>query len=208
MMGMKPSAHGAPSIKSAIRIVATVGLFATLLGCASADKYATKEELREELYDAQVEMLETLDASFYALGQEYYKVEIEYRAAGLDDLANAVRIRAAAFHEQHQRFRRTILESEIAHERAKRGEEGDKPVVEDEPEDASGSEAAPVHRYSAPAPTPTPRPAVQATPRPTPRPTPYPTPVATPRPTPYPTPIPYRTPTPIEPLAPHLQPKE
>jgi hypothetical protein len=52
--------------------------------------------------------LRALDQAFNALGQEYFKLEIEYRNSGRDDLAAISRERGRAFHAQHMEFKSAL----------------------------------------------------------------------------------------------------
>jgi len=156
----------------------------------------SEEDIMVEFYTAQLETLRALDQAFYRIGQEYYTLEIEYDRMGRQELAEATRLKAVQFHQQHQEFQKRATELE---ERLARYRRGEPPRM--------------VSPVAAPAVTPTPLPTVPPvyaprtlapTPAPTlgapsflpaspPRepsaqPTATPLPVATPRPTPAPFP--------------------
>jgi hypothetical protein len=93
------------------------------LGCARAPEPGpSKEEIWRQVYSARLEALRALDQAFNTLGQEYYKLEIEYRNSGRDDLAAISRERGRAFHTQHVAFKQRIVELEEIDARLRRGE--------------------------------------------------------------------------------------
>lgn len=94
-----------------------------LAGCARPPEPGpSKEEIWSQVYTSRLENLNALDQAFNELGQEYYKLEIEYKNAGRHDLAQISRERAEAFHEQHLEFQRRIAELEQIDGRLRRGE--------------------------------------------------------------------------------------
>lgn len=94
-----------------------------LAGCArQPEPGPSKEEIWRQVYTSRLENLNALDRAFNELGQEYYKLEIEYKNAGRDDLAQISRERAEAFHEQHLAFQQRIAELEEIDGRLRRGE--------------------------------------------------------------------------------------
>lgn len=82
----------------------------------------TREDLWRELYTSRLENLRALDQAFNSLGQEYYKLEIEYKNSGRDDLAAVSRERAVAFQKQHLEFQKRIADLEATDARLKRGD--------------------------------------------------------------------------------------
>lgn len=82
----------------------------------------SREEIWKQVYVSRLENLRALDQAFNELGQEYYKLEIEYRSAGREDLAVISRERAKAFHEQHLEFQKRIGELESTDARLRRGD--------------------------------------------------------------------------------------
>lgn len=94
-----------------------------LAGCTRPPEPGpSKEEIWRQVYTSRLENLSALDRAFNQLGQEYFKLEIEYKSAGRDDLAQISRERAQAFHEQHLEFQQRIAELEQIDGRLRRGE--------------------------------------------------------------------------------------
>jgi len=94
-----------------------------LAGCArTPEPGPSKEEIWRQVYNSRLENLKALDRAFNELGQEYYKLEIEYKSAGREDLAKISRERANAFHEEHVEFQQRIAELERIDARLRRGE--------------------------------------------------------------------------------------
>ncbi len=111
------------------RGVVHVGVLALLAGsflisaCARPPEPGpSKEEIWKQVYESRLENYRALDRAFNQLGQEYYKLEIEYKSAGRDDLAGISRERAKAFHEEHLEFQKRIAELERVDGRLRRGE--------------------------------------------------------------------------------------
>jgi hypothetical protein len=103
--------------------------FAVILGVLPAaacmrapEPGPSKEEIWKQVYIARLEALRALDQAFNALGQEYFKLEIEYRNSGRDDLAAISRERGRAFHAQHMEFKKRIADLEEIDARLRRGE--------------------------------------------------------------------------------------
>lgn len=165
------------------------------MACKTPAEGPTNAELWEQFYEGRLETLEIIDEAFDTLGQEYYRLDIEYESIGRSDLARLARRKAKAYHEQHQAIQRRIIDLRGVNARIARGESPIGMVVERVESDVP--EAA------------------QNTPAPKPTPAPTPTPRATPRPLP-PAPLQAEPPAPLDelrrapppkpiPLAPRLQ---
>jgi hypothetical protein len=137
----------------------------------------SKEEIWKQIYESRLENLRALDRAFNQLGQEYYKLEIEYKAAGRDDLAAISHERAKAFHEEHLEFQKRVAELERIDGRLRRGDsaldiQANRAAQESEPRYSAPPVTAPVPSappessyrppsssgYAAPTRTPTPSP--------------------------------------------------
>lgn len=111
------------------RGAARVGLLSLMAGSVLAagcmrqpEPGPSKEEIWRQIYASRLENLKALDQAFNELGQEYYKLEIEYKNAGRSDLAEISRERAEAFHQQHLDFQQRLAELEEIDGRLRRGE--------------------------------------------------------------------------------------
>jgi len=177
-------------------LICSLGAAVLTSACKSAQEGPTNAELWEQFYESQLDTMDILDEAFDTLGQEYYRLDIEYESIGRSDLARMARRKAKAYHEQHLAIQRRITDLRHVNARVARGES---PIgMEIERVETEAPET--------PAPSVTPQPIARATPKPLPQATPRPlapagrtappAPVGQARRAPAPTPVP---------LAPQLQ---
>lgn len=164
------------------RGMARLGLLALLAGSTLAGACVTppepgpsKDEIWKQVYASRLENLRALDQAFNELGQEYYKLEIEYRNAGREDLAAISRERAKAFHDQHLQFQKRIADLEGVDARLRRGDSAAE-VQRSAPSESTPVYTEPTPQPAAPAPAATQAPAAGRTGLVTPARTPTPSP--------------------------------
>lgn len=102
----------------------------------------SKEVLWKQLYESRLENLRMMDQAFNTIGEEYSKLEIEYKNSGRDDLAAISRERAKAFNDQHLAFQKKIADLAAIDARIRRGEPA--AGIEDRTPSQAPAAAAPI----------------------------------------------------------------